>query len=111
VDELLACADLFLLPSASESFGHAAREAMACGTPVIAANAGGLPEVIEDGVSGYLLPVGATDAMAEAGTRLLKDDALRKKMRVAARKIAVEKFSTDAVVPRYEALYERVLGA
>jgi N-acetyl-alpha-D-glucosaminyl L-malate synthase BshA len=110
VEDLLACADLFLLPSASESFGLAALEAMACGSPVIASNAGGLPEVVEDGVSGYLLPVGATDAMAEAGVRILKDDALRRKMRAAARKIAVEKFSADAIVPQYEALYERVLA-
>jgi glycosyltransferase involved in cell wall biosynthesis len=65
---------------------------------------------VEDGVSGYLLPVGATDAMAEAGVRILKDDALRRKMRAAARKIAVEKFSADAIVPQYEALYERVLA-
>jgi N-acetyl-alpha-D-glucosaminyl L-malate synthase BshA len=110
VEDLLACADLFLLPSASESFGLAALEAMACGTPVIASNAGGLPEVVEDGVSGYLLPVGATDAMAEAGVRVLKDDALRRKMRAAARKIAVEKFSADAIVPQYEKLYEKVLA-
>jgi glycosyltransferase involved in cell wall biosynthesis len=110
VEDLLACADLFLLPSASESFGLAALEAMACGAPVIASNAGGLPEVVEDGVSGYLLPVGAIDAMAEAGARILKDDALRKKMRVAARKIAVEKFSAGAIVPQYETLYEKVLA-
>jgi N-acetyl-alpha-D-glucosaminyl L-malate synthase BshA len=101
VEDLLACADLFLLPSASESFGLAALEAMACGTPVIASNAGGLREVVEDGVSGYLLPVGATDAMAEAGARILKDDALRRKMRAAARRIAVERFSADAIVPQY----------
>jgi glycosyltransferase involved in cell wall biosynthesis len=110
VEDLLACADLFLLPSASESFGLAALEAMACGSPVIASNAGGLPEVVEDGVSGYLLPVGATDAMAEAGIRILKDDTLRRSMGAAARRIAVEKFSADAIVPQYERLYERVLG-
>jgi glycosyltransferase involved in cell wall biosynthesis len=109
VEDLLACADLFLLPSASESFGLAALEAMACGTPVVASNAGGIPEVVEDGVSGFLLPVGATEQMAEAGVRILQDDALRKNMRASARRIAVEKFSADAIVPRYEALYERVL--
>jgi len=110
VEELLACADLFLLPSASESFGLAALEAMSCGTPVIASNAGGLPEVVEDGVSGFLLPVGATDQMAEAGVRVLTDEKLRKEMRAASRRIAVEKFSADAIVPQYEALYERVLS-
>jgi N-acetyl-alpha-D-glucosaminyl L-malate synthase BshA len=109
VEDLLACTDLFLLPSQSESFGLAALEAMACGAPVVASNAGGLPEVIEDGVSGFLLPVGETDAMAEAGLRILSDDAMRKTMSAAARRIAVDKFSKEAIVPLYEALYERVL--
>jgi len=109
VEELLACTDLFLLPSQSESFGLAALEAMACGAPVVASNAGGLPDVIEDGVSGFLFPVGEIDAMAEAGMRILSDDAMRKAMSAAGRKIAVDRFSKDAIVPRYEALYERVL--
>ncbi|MSR21452.1 MAG: N-acetyl-alpha-D-glucosaminyl L-malate synthase BshA [Gemmatimonadetes bacterium] len=110
VEELLSCADLFLLPSSSESFGLAALEAMACGAPVVASNAGGLPEVIEDGVSGYLFPVGAIDEMAAAGVRILSDDAFRKQMSLAARRLAVERFSADAIVPMYEALYERVLA-
>jgi L-malate glycosyltransferase len=75
VEEILSCADLFLLPSQSESFGLAALEAMACGTPVVASAAGGLPEVVENGVTGYLLPVGAVDEMAEAGVRILCDEA------------------------------------
>jgi N-acetyl-alpha-D-glucosaminyl L-malate synthase BshA len=110
VEELLSCTDLFLLPSSSESFGLAALEAMSCGAPVVASNAGGLPEVVEDGVSGYLLPVGAVDAMADAGVRILSDPARLKEMSAAARSIAVEKFSTAAIVPQYEALYERVLN-
>ncbi|MBM4184263.1 MAG: N-acetyl-alpha-D-glucosaminyl L-malate synthase BshA [Gemmatimonadetes bacterium] len=110
VEELLACADLFLLPSASESFGLAALEAMACGAPVVASRAGGIPEVVEDGVSGYLLPVGAVDAMAEAGIRILSDDAHRTQLSAQARQVAVERFSASAIVPRYEALYERVLA-
>ncbi len=110
VEELLSCADLFLLPSASESFGLAALEAMACGAPVVASNAGGLPEVVEHGVSGYLLPVGAIDEMAEAGIRILSDDAHRKRLSAASRAIATERFSANAIVPRYEALYERVLA-
>jgi glycosyltransferase involved in cell wall biosynthesis len=110
VEELLACTDLFLLPSSSESFGLAALEAMSCGAPVVASNAGGLPEVVEDGVSGHLLPVGAVDEMAEAGVRILSDKAGWKTMSAAARAAAVEKFSTEAIVPKYEALYERVLN-
>ena len=73
---LLSIADLFLLPSAQESFGLAALEAMACGVPVVASNAGGLPEVIDDGVTGFLHPIGDVDAMAASGLLLLSDDDL-----------------------------------
>ena len=110
VEEILSCADLFLLPSESESFGLAALEAMACGAPVVASQAGGLPEVVADGVTGYLLPVGAVDEMAEAGVRVLSDEALAKQLSEAARALTVERFSAEAIVPRYEALYDRVLS-
>jgi len=111
VDEILSCADLFLLPSQSESFGLAALEAMACGAPVVASNAGGLPEVVTDGEAGYLLPVGAIDQMADAGVRVLSDPDLARRLSEGARALAVERFSARAIVPRYEALYERVLSA
>jgi N-acetyl-alpha-D-glucosaminyl L-malate synthase BshA len=110
VEEILSCADLFLLPSQSESFGLAALEAMACGAPVVTSLAGGLPEVVEDDVSGYLLPVGAIDEMAEAGVRILSDPGLADRLSKGARTLAVERFSAKAIVPRYEALYERVVG-
>ena len=110
VEEILSCADLFLLPSESESFGLAALEAMACGAPVVASLAGGLPEVVEDDVSGYLLAVGAVDEMAEAGVRILSDPGLADRLSKGARTLAVERFSAKAIVPRYEALYERVVG-
>ncbi|HUP53008.1 MAG TPA: N-acetyl-alpha-D-glucosaminyl L-malate synthase BshA [Longimicrobiales bacterium] len=110
VEEILSCADLFLLPSESESFGLAALEAMACGAPVVASQAGGLPEVVVDGVTGYLLPVGAVDEMAEAGVRVLSDEAHAKQLSEAARALTVERFSAEAIVPRYEALYDRVLS-
>jgi N-acetyl-alpha-D-glucosaminyl L-malate synthase BshA len=109
VEELLSCADLFLLPSESESFGLSALEAMACGAPVVASRAGGLPEVVEDGVTGHLLPVGDIEGMAEAGVRILTDDAYKKKLSAAGRELAEGTFSIDRVVPKYEALYERVL--
>ena len=111
VEELLSCADLFLLPSESESFGLAALEAMACGVPVVTSDTGGLPEVVVDGEVGYLLPVGDFEGMAEAGTRILADDAVHRRFSEAARASAVERFATERVVPAYEAHYQRVLAA
>lgn len=110
VAELLACADLFLLPSESESFGLVALEAMASGVPVIATNVGGIPEVVEHGVTGYLAPVGATDEMAEAGIALLRDAEHWLAASTAGRTLAIERFSVDTIVPRYERYYERVLS-
>jgi len=110
VAELLACADLFLLPSASESFGLAALEAMAIGVPVIATRAGGIPEVVEHGVSGYLAELGAVEEMADAGVALLRDADRWLKASLAGRAIAVERFGADAIVPQYEEYYHRVLG-
>ncbi len=109
VDELLACADLFLLPSESESFGLAALEAMACGTPVVATRVGGLPEVVEDGKGGRLLPVGDVEGMAAAATEILSDATRWEAMSGAARRRAVDEFDVDRVVPVYEAFYREVL--
>ncbi len=109
VDELVPCADLFLLPSESESFGLAALEAMASGAPVVASDAGGLPEVIEDGISGHLFPVGAVEDMAQAGVRLLTDTAHKNRIAGAARERALTRFSASGVASRYEDLYRRVM--
>lgn len=110
VDELLACADLFLLPSENESFGLAALEAMACGAPVVASNIGGIPEVVTHGETGYLLPVGDIEGMAEAGIRILTDPDESQRLSLAGRQEAEDRFSARAVVPLYERLYERVLS-
>ena len=106
---LLAAADLFVLPSQTESFGLAALEAMACGTPVLATRVGGLPELITDGVEGLLEPVGSVEAMARRAIDLLKDTVGHARMRQAALARA-RQFSTDEVVPQYEAFYQQILA-
>jgi L-malate glycosyltransferase len=101
----LSAADLFLLPSAQESFGLAALEAMACETPVIASSVGGLPELIEDGVTGFLCPPDAIDEMVERAVALLTDVNRRLRMGRSAAERVRTTWCTDAIVPLYERCY------
>lgn len=110
VEEVLVGADLFLLPSEQESFGLAALEAMACQVPVVATAAGGLPEVVRHGETGYLLPVGDVEGMAEAALHLLRDEERRRRFGREGRRWAVERFNQERVVQAYRAVYERVLA-
>jgi len=110
MESLLPQADLFLLPSDRESFGLVALEAMSCGVPVIGYQAGGLPEVVTDGETGYLAGVGEIDRLAELAGALLADDGLRAEMGARARQRVEEHFHSDIIIPQYEALYERVLS-
>ncbi len=103
-------ADAFLLPSASESFGLAALEALSSGVPVVGSRVGGLPEVVREGVDGFLFPVGDVAAMADAVARILDDPTLAARLREAARAGAVERFAMAPMVARDEACYERVLA-
>jgi N-acetyl-alpha-D-glucosaminyl L-malate synthase BshA len=109
VNELLPLADLMLMPSEMESFGLAALEAMACKVPAIATRVGGVPELIDDGETGLLYPVGDVDAMAKGALDLLSDRTRLEAMREAARKMAQKRFCASLVVPRYVRYYEEVL--
>lgn len=110
LEEVVGGSDLFLLPSEAESFGMAALEAMASEVPVISTQAGGLPEVVDDGVNGYLLPVGDVDGMAARAIEILSNDELALRLGRAGRAIAVEKFAEAKVVPQYRQAYERVIA-
>ena len=106
---LLSIADLCLLPSAQESFGVAALEAMACEVPVVASRVGGLPEVITDGESGFLRDPDDLDGMTACAVRLLTEPALHRRIATGGWRTVHERFCADDVVPRYEAFYEAVL--
>ncbi len=104
----LSVADLFLLPSAKESFGLAALEAMACEVPVVASNVGGLPEIIEDDVTGFVCPPVALEAMAARGVALLTDADLHSRIARSASQVVRTRYCAEAIVPMYEALYQEV---
>lgn len=108
MEDILAIADLFLLPSEYESFGLAALEAMAAGVPVISTNAGGLYEINIPGETGYMSDVGDVDSMSQQALSVLKDDAtlLQFKEKAAAH---AKKFDINNIIPLYEKLYERFL--
>ena len=110
VERVYAASDIFLLPSEQESFGLAALEALACGVPVVGTRSGGLPEVVRDGDTGFLVEVGETDAAVARCLRLLDDEPMRLRFGASARADAVERFAEADVVARYTAIYERVLS-
>ena len=110
LEEIVGASDLFLLPSETESFGMAALEAMASEVPVIATQAGGLPEVIADGESGYLLAVGDVDAMAARAIEILSNSQLQRNMGRAGRRVAETKFNVERIVPQYRNFYEQVIA-
>ncbi len=111
VEHLLPNADLFLLPSEYESFGLAALEAMACGVVPVVTRAGGLPEVVRDGVDGLLIDPDAMETMGTRAAELLADEGRLQTMRAVARTAALERFDRNAIVTQYEAVYRSVLEA
>ncbi|WP_025125853.1 N-acetyl-alpha-D-glucosaminyl L-malate synthase BshA [Myroides odoratimimus] len=108
IEHILSYSDLFLLPSETESFGLAALEAMAMGVPVISSNTGGLPEVNEHGVSGYLSDVGDVEDMVANALKIVKDQDTLCGFKERAREVA-KKFSIDKVVPLYEDIYRAAI--
>ena len=107
---LLSVSDVFLLPSAQESFGLAALEAMACEVPVVASRVGGLHEVIDHGVTGFLHEPADLDGMAESAVALLTNDELHARVASESRKSVRKRFCRDLIVPQYEAFYSQTLG-
>jgi N-acetyl-alpha-D-glucosaminyl L-malate synthase BshA len=107
MEEIMAVADLFLLPSEYESFGLAALEAMAAGAPVVSTNAGGLPEIIEQGVCGFMADVGDVESMANYALDILMNDNRLNQFKEAARAKA-KQFDIHNIIPEYETLYKQV---
>lgn len=108
VEEIYSIGDLFLMPSASESFGLSALEAMSCGVPVVSSNAGGLPEINVNGLTGYACDIGDTESMGEKAIYILEDAERWQKFSKNARAMA-EKYNLEAIVPQYEAYYAEIL--
>lgn len=107
---LLAASDIFMIPSGNESFGLSALEAMACGVPVISSDVGGLPEVNVHGETGFVVPMGDIEMLAQRIRELLENEPLRRQMGDASLVRATTMFSIENLIPRYEDLYESVLS-
>jgi len=110
IEELIGIADLLLLPSETESFGLVALEAMACEVPVVASRVGGLPEVLSDGLDGFLVEPRDTKSMAERAIEILSDGARRLEMGRHARETAHSRFCSTKIIPSYEAFYRKILN-
>ncbi len=109
IEELIAISDLLLLPSENESFGLVALEAMACEVPVVASRVGGLPEVLTDGVEGFLVEPRNIAKMGERSLKILSSPSYRKEMGERARAKAHAQFCSTKIIARYEDYYRRVL--
>lgn len=108
--ELLSAADIFLMPSQSESFGLAALEAMACGVPIVSSSAGGLPELNIHNQTGFIAELGDTGKIAKYAAELLTNEKKYAAFSENCRRRALEQFDTQLVVPKYIAYYERILS-
>ena len=111
IADYLAVADVFLLPSKSESFGLAALEAQACEVPVIASRLGGIPEVVNDNETGFLSDLGDTEKMSDDVMKLLNDSDMRIAFGKRGRELAISRYDSRKIIPLYMSFYEKILGA
>lgn len=111
ISDYLGIADISLLPSELESFGLAALEAQACELPVVASRVGGIPEVINDGETGFMSDVGDTEKMSDDVLRLLNDEEMRLAFGKRGRELAILRYSSEKIIPQYIQFYEKVLAA
>ncbi|WP_226526663.1 N-acetyl-alpha-D-glucosaminyl L-malate synthase BshA [Metabacillus niabensis] len=109
LEELYSISDLILLLSEKESFGLVLLEAMACGVPCIGTNAGGIPEVILEGETGYICDVGDIETIAIRAIQILSDQDLHSRMAESATTLAKERFHSDKIVSQYESIYYKLL--
>ena len=110
IENILGCADIFLIPSSEESFGLAALEAMSCKTPVVGSRFGGIPEVVDDNINGYLHAVGDVENMADSVVELLTNDGLMNSFKKSARDKALTAFDMEKIIPEYENFYNSTLS-
>ncbi len=109
IADYLGVSDVFLLPSELESFGLAALEAQACELPVVATRVGGIPEVVNDGETGFLSDIGDVEKMTQDTLTFLRDDGKRQAFGLRGRELAIERYSMDKIIPQYIAYYERIV--
>lgn len=109
VREILQESDLLISTSECESFGMTIAEAMSCATPVVATRAGGVVEVVEDGVTGFLNPVGCIQGIAESAVQILTNPHLQRQMGTAGRELVQRKFNVNQITSQYEALYQKLI--
>jgi len=111
IADYLGVSDVSLLPSELESFGLAALEAQACEVPVVASRVGGIPEVINDGETGFMSDVGDTEKMSDDVLKLLNDEEMRRAFGKRGRELAILRYSSEKIIPQYIAFYEKVLNS
>ncbi len=111
IEDYLQAADIALYTSESESFCLSILEAMFFGCPSVATDVGGIPEVVENGKTGLLVPFGSARELAVAVQKLIQDKTLREKLGRNARAEAQRRFSADVIIPRYESFYQNLLAS